>query len=63
MIVQVDIVKNGKRDGAQPLSKTGFYRIMVVAHSNEDLPSYWMFNGTWHWRFPPDLNPPRPWFL
>lgn len=55
MIVQVNIEGPWK-------SKFGFYRVMVQPLGH-DLPSYWMFNGVWHWRTAPDLNPPKPWRL
>lgn len=66
MILQVDVTLNQRAAaGGRPLvvHKTGFYRIMVVSPLIDELPGYWMYNGDWHTRMPPDLNPPRPWFL
>lgn len=61
MIVQVDIQTIRK-------SQFGFYRIMVGPFPGDTgvtagLSSYWMYNGAWHWRSAPNLNPPRPWCL
>lgn len=65
MIVQVDIESAPRsQHGGKPLSPFGFYRIMVGPFpGDDDLPSYWMYNGTWHWRRAPNLNPPKPWCL
>ena len=59
MIVQVNIEKHVR---PSRFAAFGFYRIMLLPREDE-LPSYWMFNGVWHTRRPPNLNPPRPWPL
>lgn len=56
MILQIDCVPNSSK------WRSGFYRIMVPG-SGERLPSYWMYNGVWHSRRPPHLNPPREWLF
>lgn len=56
MILQVDIVPNSSN------YRHGFYRIMARS-SRSALPNYWMFNGVWHTRTAPNLNPPDPWYL
>lgn len=56
MILQIDI---------EPSSSNriyGFYRIMYD-RPGDDLPSYWMWNGVWHHRPCPNLNPPPAWRL
>lgn len=58
MILQVDI-----EYALRTTKKAGFYRIMWPPTEDGQLPSYWMWNGTWHFRRPPNLNPPTPWRL
>jgi hypothetical protein len=67
MILQVDIEgsRPQSRHGGKPLTDQafGFYRIMVLSPVDDGLSSYWMFNGAWHFREPPNLNPPKAWLL
>lgn len=59
MIVQVNAeLYMSKRVGMN----FGFYRLMIISPGHPSgCPAYWMFNGRWHHRSYPDLNPPASW--
>jgi hypothetical protein len=74
MILQIDCTRKRTRPETANMV-VGFYRMMLLC-TLEQLPSYWMYNGTWHCRTPGldqaeflwydtsrNLNPPILWRL